>query len=298
MREDQKEEITKSIGTLDAPHLIAKIESLGVGEDVKLYDRGISIPRVSVNDISVLQKELSTLSKAGRSFEITVDGNRINIDTIKQNAQSYSHFSSRENLFQSSLSRSGERNNPWGITEEKAELPYMPRGSRVLDVGSGRGVIAERIKNEFECEVYALEPSFERKTDYDECVKRLGSDRVEKLTLQEALAKHPEKYLQAFDVVVVFKYNVPYLYKEEFINGLAKAVKANGVVYVTSVEPERFKYDSYHGQAVNLTEMLQKYFGSVIFSERRSFHGADGLMTCTAPRPELNSSPTNTNLAR
>ncbi|EKD74306.1 MAG: hypothetical protein ACD_45C00005G0011 [uncultured bacterium] len=222
----------------------------------------------------------------GRAFEVTEEEKKFVINIIKMKPSSlptYAAFSQSTDRYASAHER---KNNQWGIREEHVELPLIPRGSKVLDVGAGTGFIAEKIKDTLGCDVYALEPSFERSTDYETCVKRLGEDHIEKLTLQEALQSKPEKYFQAFDVVTVFKYNVPYMYKDDFLNSLAKTVKPGGIVYITSVEPERFYRES-HGEALYLTETMQKYFGNVKITERRAFHGSDGLMTCAEPKPVL-----------
>jgi len=291
MRKEQIETITVKVGNADAPGLIDKLNSLGVGEDIKLTGVGISIPKTVVTNIPVLQSELSSLSKVGRLYEISEEGERIIINTIKLKPSSLPKYSafprSTDRYNTSQKEKSDPWENPWGIREEHVELPLIPRGSKVLEVGAGTGFIAEKIRDTFSCDVYALEPSFERSSDYESCVKRLGEDHVEKLTLQEALESNPEKYFQAFDVVTVFKYNVPGTYKDDFLNSLAKTVKPNGTVFITSVEPERFYRDSFSGNHPYITETMQKYFGNVKITERRSFHGADGLMTCTEPRPSL-----------
>lgn len=283
--QEHAEAITKKLGSMDSPGLIEKLNSLGVGENLKLTDTGISIPKAVVKDLPKLKRELSTLSKAGRTFKISEEGEKLLINTSKLKA-SYLPEHSIYSQF-TTLAKKLASKTFWGIKEEYVELPPIPRGSKVLDVGSGTGFIAEKIKNTFGCDVYALEPSFERSSDYETCVKRLGKDHVEKLTLQEALESNPEKYFQTFDVVVVFKYNVPFIQKNDFLNSLAKTVKPNGVVYITSVEPERFYRDSFSDEPLYLTETAQKYFGTVKIKKRESLHGIDGLMMCTEPKPDL-----------
>lgn len=80
MREEQIEKITKRVGSLDAPQLIAILESLGVGEDVILLPEAISIPKLLEKDVASLQRELSFLSKAGRLYKILEENGRIIID--------------------------------------------------------------------------------------------------------------------------------------------------------------------------------------------------------------------------
>lgn len=248
-------EITKKLGSADAPGLIAKLEALGVEDDAEFYERGISIPAVLVKNLEGFQHELSTVSKVGRALNVSLVDDRIQIDTIAMKSAPRAFGSFVPAMF---AHRDGLRSNPLGIREEHVELPMIPKGSKVLDIGAGTGFIAERIKDTFACDVYALEPSFERSSDFASCVERLGEDNVEQLTLQEALEKFPKKYFQAFDVVCIFKYNVPYTQKEDFIRALSQVVKPDGVVYVTSVEPERFTFER-HGEAPYLTETFRKY---------------------------------------
>ncbi len=226
-----------------------------------------------------------------RPYLVTVIGDRIQIDTktlknpLKQKRK-YARFSYASAARASS---SKLRHNPLGILEKDVQLPAIPEASKVLDIGAGTGFISKKIKDTFGCDVYALEPSFERSSDFSSCVERLGNDHVEQLTLQDALTQFPEKYFQAFDVVCVFKYNVPCDQKEDFVRALSQVVKPNGLVYVTSVEPERFTFDSYTGNAPYLTDIFRKHFGNVSFTTRSSVVGADELMTLTEPKLALNN---------
>ncbi len=176
--------------------------------------------------------------------------------------------------------------NRLGICEAYVQLPEIQTGSKVLDIGAGTGLLAKRIKNSFSCNVYALEPSLENTSDFASCVDNLGEDHVKKLTLQDALEKYPEEYFQAFDVVCVFKYNVPCAEREDFIRALVQVVKHDGTVYISSVEPERFTLKQ-HREMMYLTDTLRKYFDDVSFVTRESHYGADQLMTVTGPQLTL-----------
>lgn len=307
MKEEIKIEITKQIGTADAPGLISKLEALGVSDDVLLYDRGVSIPAALVKDFESLQHELSTLSKANRTFPASIVDGRLQIDLRAMKASALTSYRLNNNIFtevggklqigtRTTLTRrpTSSRNTifanaddgAFGISQEDFQLPAIPRGSKVLDIGAGTGYISRKIKDTFSADVYALEPSLESASDFDSCVEKLGADHVAGLTLQEALTRFPEKYSQAFDVVCVFKYNVPHKQKKDFIRALSQVVKPDGIVYVTSVEPSRFTYDMHAGEDEYLTNTFQKYFGNVSFETRCSYHGVDQLMTLDSPTPE------------
>ncbi len=284
MKEELKLAITKQIGSADAPRFIAYLEAMGIEDEARLYDRGVSIPLAFVENLENFQHALSALSRTGRAFTISAVGDRIQIDTLAMTSSprllgfpSTTMFAFKENI---------QHTNPLGILEEHVQLPEIQIGSKVLDIGAGTGLLAKRVKDSFSCEVYALEPSFERVSDFTSCVERLGEGHVKQLTLQEALKNHPEEYFQAFDVVCVFKYNVPYEQRENFIRTLSEVVKPDGKVYVTSVEPERFTVKR-HYETVYLTDTFKKYFDNVSFVTRPSFYGADQLMTLTGPKLTL-----------
>lgn len=168
-----------------------------------------------------------------------------------------------------------------GFTEVTVPLPVIPAGSKVLDVGAGSGYIAQRIRDNFNCDVYALEPD---PLDFNSCLDKMDKDRVENLTLQEAMAQYQEKYFQAFDVVCVFKYNILCDDKKAFIQCLANAVKPDGLVYITSVEPDRFTYIEASGEGPYLMETLKEYFNDISFITRETFNGSDQLMTLKGPK--------------
>ncbi|MCF6767195.1 class I SAM-dependent methyltransferase [Thiotrichales bacterium 19S11-10] len=181
---------------------------------------------------------------------------------------------------------SSDRKSYGGIREEHTQLPFVIEGSKVLDVGAGSGLISEKMRDQYKCEVYALEPCYERSSSYDQCVSRLGGDYVKKLTLQEAIIKNPDMYRHGFDVVTVFKYNVPLKERDDFLKALAQTVKPGGEVYITSVEPERFILTKDH-EVVFLIDHLKNYFNDVSFSRRDSEKGRDWLATCKSPKLEL-----------
>lgn len=182
-----------------------------------------------------------------------------------------------------------KRNDVWmGVSPEDTPLPLIPRGSKVIDIGAGDGLMTQRLRDELKCEAYALEPCLEYKTGYDECVKRLGKEHSYQLTLQEAINKHPEIFKNQFDVATVFKYCIDSKDKEEFIKSLAQIIKPNGTVYITSVERDRLFFESSSGEGPYITGILQKYFGHVkIDLVHVPTCGVYGLVECASPRLEL-----------
>ena len=211
---------------------------------------------------------------------------------VFRNATTRSGIIKKTELSERIVSKRKEFNSTerhWGVLSEEIKLPIIPSSAKVLDVGSGSGIISKRMHNELGCDVYAIEPGIEACNSgnidpFEESRKNLGVEKVEKLTLQEAVKR--EKYIQNFDVVTVYKYNVPLNHKEEFCAGLAQSVKPDGVVYVHSVEKERlFLSEEY--RVMYLVDELKKHFHSVTFTKREygRFNDInDGMITCRIPK--------------
>lgn len=112
---------------------------------------------------------------------------------------------------------------PFGVTDKARNLsfyqPYLVQKS-VLDVGCGNGRTTARLAKETGLSrLVALEPG----SEYDfitakEYLSIFGIP-VENLSLQQAVGS--KDYVRSFDVVTVFKYNVPIAQKEEFISALS-----------------------------------------------------------------------------
>lgn len=50
----------------------------------------------------------------------------------------------------------------WGCLSESMLIPsQIPCGTKVLDVGSGNGIMARRMRDELKCDVFAIEPGVE-----------------------------------------------------------------------------------------------------------------------------------------
>lgn len=81
---EQAEAIKQKIGSVDGPRLIKTFNSLGIGgESLDLSTSGyIFIPKTAVKNIPYLQSELCFVSKVGRSFKITEEGEKLAIDTM------------------------------------------------------------------------------------------------------------------------------------------------------------------------------------------------------------------------
>ncbi|MFN7662972.1 MAG: class I SAM-dependent methyltransferase [Alphaproteobacteria bacterium] len=166
------------------------------------------------------------------------------------------------------------------------QLPSIAPKSKVLDVGAGDGTVAQRMRDTFSADVYALEPNTGSILGFESCVEKLGSRQVKKLTLQEALTQYPDDYTQAFDVACVFKYCVPAKDKEDFIKFLSQTIKLSGVVYITSVEWARVQKEE-SNESLYLIDTCKKYFENVSWSVRKGPFDLpqDVLITLRSPYP-------------
>lgn len=152
----------------------------------------------------------------------------------------------------------------------------------VLDVGSGNGETTARIKKEMNPRsIVALEPRVERDNwiGSQQLLAKLDVE-IHNLTLQQAVQK--TKFQQAFDVVTVFKYNIHTLEQDAFIGALSKAVKANGLVIITSVEEDRCHRNRNLEPSLYIRDKLDKHFKTVTLEIQKDMHGdaREGIFFC------------------
>ena len=176
----------------------------------------------------------------------------------------------------------------WGCLSESMLIPsQIPCGTKVLDVGSGNGIMARRMRDELKCDVYAIEPGVEAsnaglKDPFEESKIQIGSDRVEKLTVQEAA--NDKKYISVFDVVTVYKWNIPLAHKHDALKSLPLLIKPSGLVIIHSVEKERCFLGNKHDAHLYLVDTLQTLFDSVQIMTRNYQDGSDGIIVCSKPK--------------
>lgn len=127
--------------------------------------------------------------------------------------------------------------------------------------------------------VTALEPG--REFQFEEARINLAKEKISvlELTAQQASASHQRQ----FDVVTVFKYNVPLLEKREFAKSLAKLIKTDGVVIITAVEKDLlYKRKAWENQYI--VDLLQSYFQYVEVEEIKHGLEREWMATCLKPR--------------
>lgn len=111
---------------------------------------------------------------------------------------------------------------------------------------------------------------------------QIGPDRVEKLTVQEA-AKN-KKFISVFDVVTVYKWNIPLAHKHEALKSLPLLIKPSGTVIIHSVEKERCFLGNKDDAPLYLVDTLQTLFDSVQVMTRDYQDRRDGIIVCSKPK--------------
>ncbi len=177
-----------------------------------------------------------------------------------------------------------------GVSSENLKFPteLIPKGSKVLDVGSGSGVISARMRDELGCIVTGLECGQEESNaggcSIESSQRMLGKENVIVSTLQAYANSHQ---CRKFPVVTVFKYNVPLNQKVEFCKALTRVVERDGVVIIHVVERERAFRDP-SNLHLFLIDELRLNFNDVTITERHYGYGptssGDILIKCRDPK--------------
>lgn len=162
-----------------------------------------------------------------------------------------------------------------GIVAQYFNPPCIEIGQKVLDIGAGDGIITKKlIAMAGVNNVWALEPDLRM---FSKLTENIGSsEKIIQSTLQEAIASDPESFIGQFDVVTIFKYNVPMFEREDFFKALSKVIKMpGGKIIITSVEVPRFKLTKCF-EVMYLTQSIEKYFPgrhSLSISRVETSHG-------------------------
>lgn len=151
---DEKK-LFEKVGSMDGKRLLDFFNQNNI-TDIEIVDDEITFKNSITFSLNKLQSILTTLSLSGRAFPLTVKDDALYINVV---------IAAKSNLYRPSL----------GHLEEDILLPSIEPGSCVLDIGAGSGYAAKKMKDDYECDVYALEPCDEKSTDYDSCVSKLGA---------------------------------------------------------------------------------------------------------------------------
>ena len=156
----------------------------------------------------------------------------------------------------------------WGINSDNQKVPnFTNKGNlKVLEIGPGKGLLLDRIINIYgKDNFYGMQPKNNEYNEYNNQLKEKLGDKFIEFSLEEYVEL--DDFIK-FDIVYIYKININCNVKEKFIESLSKILNKDGIIYITSVEKERFhKYNDYMS-VLWLRDDLDKYFKTEIGIER------------------------------
>ena len=156
----------------------------------------------------------------------------------------------------------------WGINSDNQKVPnFTNKGNlKVLEIGPGKGLLLDRIINIYgKDNFYGMQPKNNEYNEYNNQLKEKLGDKFIEFSLEEYVEL--DDFIK-FDIVYIYKININCNVKEKFIESLSKILNKDGIIYITSVEKERFhKYNDYMS-VLWLKDELEKYFKTEIGIER------------------------------
>uniref|UniRef100_A0A6C0IWV6 Methyltransferase domain-containing protein n=1 Tax=viral metagenome TaxID=1070528 RepID=A0A6C0IWV6_9ZZZZ len=160
-----------------------------------------------------------------------------------------------EKQFVPNLHNNVTNHNPMVLEIGPGTGPLLPN-PMVLEIGPGTGPLLPKIIEIYKKEnVYAIQPLNAEYSHYNDTVRNLLSDNH---FIEDSLENYSTKESSIkFDIVYIYKWNIPIKSVDDFINGLKIILNPGGIIYITSVEKERFhKHDPY----MNLIDKIKPYF--------------------------------------
>ena len=152
----------------------------------------------------------------------------------------------------------------WGIYSNKQKVPNFnnKENLKVLEIGPGKGLLLDKIVNIYgKDNFYGMQPKNNEYSDYNNQLKeKLGYNFIES-SLEEYVELND---FIKFDIVYIYKININYNVKEKFIESLSKILNKDGIIYITSVEKERFHKKDDYMSVLWLRDEFQKYFKTEI----------------------------------
>jgi SAM-dependent methyltransferase len=151
----------------------------------------------------------------------------------------------------------------WGINSNNQKI-YDFRDKfnneiSVLEIGPGNGDNIIKIR-ELYCpkNVFCMQPENEEYSNFNENIRSIvGNDKFLETRLEDYIKFDNYK---KFDIIYIFKFNINFAAKDNFFEALNKILLNNGIIYITSVEKERFhKYDKYY-DCLWCMNCVKKYF--------------------------------------
>lgn len=120
-----------------------------------------------------------------------------------------------------------------------AAIPFIPNGSRVLDIGCGAGNFLIRLKNDKNCDCTGLE--------FND--KAISAGRAKGLEIHKAFIQdYAKEHRAEYDVVCFFQVLEHIAEIDSFISAALECLKPGGkmIICVPNNNPYYFKYDEFH----------------------------------------------------
>ena len=148
----------------------------------------------------------------------------------------------------------------WGIYSDKQKVPNfnMKENLKVIEIGPGKGLLLDKIidiygKDNF----YAMQPMNNEYNEYNNMLKEKLGDKFIESSLEEYVKLGD---FIKFDIIYIYKININYNVKEEFVKSLSKILNKDGIIYITSVEKEKFHVKDEKYEVLWLKDEFEKYF--------------------------------------
>lgn len=152
----------------------------------------------------------------------------------------------------------------WGIYSDKQKVPNFnnKENLKVLEIGPGKGLLLDKIINIYgKDNFYGMQPKNNEYHEYNYKLKEKLDDKFIESSLEEYVEL--DDFIK-FDIVYIYKININYDVKEKFIESLSKILNKDGIIYITSVEKERFHKRDEYMSVLWLKDEFQKYFKTEI----------------------------------
>lgn len=152
----------------------------------------------------------------------------------------------------------------WGIYSDKQKVPKfnIKENLKVLEIGPGKGLLLNKIVNIYgKDNFYGMQPKNNEYHEFNNQLKEKLGDKFIESSLEEYIEL--DDFIK-FDIVYIYKININCNVKEKFIESLSKILNKDGIIYITSVEKERFHKKDDYMSVLWLGDKFQKYFKTKI----------------------------------
>ena len=157
--------------------------------------------------------------------------------------------------------RFNRKNYCWGISSINQKVINFKNNFKkeplVLEIGSGKGELLDKIIQIYGLKnFYSMQPKNNEYSEHNDFLKK----KLESNFLEYKLEDYVKlNNFNKYDIIYIFKWNISFHETEEFLKSLKKILNKEGIIYITSVEKERFHcYPEEFG--IKIDNLVNKYF--------------------------------------